>query len=157
VVVLRPFNTFGPRQSARAVIPTIISQLASSGSLTLGSLDPVRDFLYVKDTARGFMAAAEAGKQAEGEVINVGTGESVTIGETAAMIGELMGVETGIELHAERIRPAKSEVMELVCNADKAARLMNWSSQISFKNGLQETIDYIGANLHRYKPEVYNV
>jgi len=157
VVVLRPFNTFGPRQSARAVIPTIISQLASSGSLTLGSLDPVRDFLYVKDTARGFMAAAEAGKQAEGEVINVGTGQSVTIGETAAMIGELMGVETGIKLHAERIRPAKSEVMELVCNADKAKRLMDWSSQISFKNGLQETIDYIVANLHRFKPEVYNV
>ena len=157
VVVLRPFNTFGPRQSARAVIPTIISQLAATGTLTLGSLDPVRDFLFVRDTARGFMAAAEAGAPALGEVINVGTGESVTIGETAALIGQLMNIETGIELESERIRPAKSEVMELVCNAEKAKRLMDWNAEISFKDGLQETIEYIVANLHRYKPEVYNV
>ena len=141
VVVLRPFNTFGPRQSARAVIPTIISQLAATGTLTLGSLDPVRDFLFVRDTARGFMAAAEAGPQALGEVINVGTGESVTIGETAALIGQLMNVDTGIELESARIRPAKSEVMELVCNAE-SQRLMDWTSEISFKEGLQETIDY---------------
>ena len=103
------------------------------------------------------MAAAEAGPQALGEVINVGTGESVTIGETAALIGQLMNVDTGIELESARIRPAKSEVMELVCNAEKAKRLMDWTSEISFKEGLQETIDYIVANLHRYKPEVYNV
>lgn len=157
VVVLRPFNTFGPRQSARAVIPTIISQLAANGTLTLGSLSPIRDFTYVGDTARGFMAAGEAPKEVEGEVINVGTGRAVTIGETASMICELMNLESGIEHQSNRVRPGKSEVMELICDARKAERLMNWSAEISFEEGLKATIEYIQNHLHRYKPNIYNV
>lgn len=157
VVILRPFNTFGPRQSARAVIPTIISQLLSHGSLSLGSLDPVRDFTFVKDTVRGFMAAGAAPRKAEGEVINIGTGSAVTIGETVSRISQLLDIETDVKTEQERVRPPKSEVMELVCNAEKAKQLMGWSAEVPLEEGLRQTIGYIRDHLDRYKPQIHNV
>jgi NAD dependent epimerase/dehydratase len=157
VATIRPFNVFGPRQSARAVIPTVISQvLSGQKSIRLGSLSPIRDFTYVQDTVSGFLAVASSDKTS-GEVINIGSGTAVTIGETAEQIIRLIGKEASIEVEPKRIRPEGSEVMELLCNNAKAKELLGWEPTISFKDGLQRVITFIEANLGLYKPDIYNV
>lgn len=163
VVVIRPFNTYGPRQSARAVIPTIITQLAKGKkSIRLGATTPTRDFNYVSDTVSGFIAALRA-KHVVGEVINLGSNYEISVGDTARLIGEIMGVELAIETDEQRIRPEKSEVERLwACNA-KAKRLLGWEprygQQEGFKRGLKETVGWFSepANLAGYKAEIYNL
>ncbi len=157
VATIRPFNTFGPRQSARAVIPTIISQLASGADrLRLGSLEPVRDFTYVEDTAAGFMAVAES-ERSTGEVLNVGAGRGITIGDLAKLAMEIMGRQVEIETEGERVRPEASEVFRLICSADKAKRATGWEPGFSIREGLERTVEYVRSNLHRYKPSIYNI
>lgn len=157
VAIARPFNTFGPRQSARAVIPTIISQLLSGAKrLKLGSLTPVRDFNYVADTVEGFLAIA-ASPRSIGQVINVGSGRGVTIGETARMIMRLTGLKAEIGLEKARMRPARSEVFKLICGNQKARRLLGWKPRWTLEQGLVRTIDHVRAHRDQYKTHIYNV
>jgi NAD dependent epimerase/dehydratase len=159
-VTLRPFNTFGPRQSARAVIPTVISQLAAGAhTIKLGALDPTRDFLYVKDTAAAFVAVGTAAASAvEGEVFNAGTGEEVSVGQLAADIARLMNVDVAITEDPQRIRPKNSEVMRLVADASRLRERTDWQPAHTRDHGLVDTIDWFRrpANLARYKPGIYN-
>ena len=163
VTILRPFNTYGPRQSARAIIPAIIIQIAaSSRRIKLGALHPTRDFTYVSDTVNGFIAALTA-ESASGEVINVGSNFEISIGATARLIAELMGVEVEIETDDQRLRPAGSEVERLWADNRKAGKLLGWQPEHGgidgFKRGLRKTIDWFGdpANLARYKADRYNI
>ena len=163
VVVLRPFNTYGPRQSARAVIPTIITQIAAGRrSIKLGAVTPTRDFNYVTDTVAGFAAAIEA-PAAVGEVINLGSAHEISIGDTARTIAELMHADIEIEVDAQRLRPDASEVDRLLASNDKARRLLAWGPRYAgdagLRRGLAETITWFEqpANLAGYKIDRYNV
>ncbi|MCX5796538.1 MAG: SDR family NAD(P)-dependent oxidoreductase [Elusimicrobia bacterium] len=157
VAVIRPFNTFGPRQSARAVIPTIITQLLEGRqALELGSVTPVRDFNYVADTVSGFLAAA-ASPRSVGEVINIGSGRGVSVAQTAQTIMRLMGRKARIARSAARVRPERSEVMRLVCDNRKARRLLGWKPRWSLEEGLARTIDYLARNRADYKAGIYNL
>jgi NAD dependent epimerase/dehydratase len=163
VAIIRPFNTYGPRQSARAVIPTIITQLASGKrKIKLGSLHPTRDFNYIKDTVNGFISVMKH-DQSIGEVINIGSNFEVSIGETAKLIAEIMGVDIEIETDDVRIRPEKSEVERLWADNSKAKALLGWEPKYGgkegFKRGLKETIEWFTdeRNLSRYKADVYNI
>jgi NAD dependent epimerase/dehydratase len=163
VVTLRPFNTYGPRQSARAVIPTVITQLASGRRrIRLGAVHPTRDFNFVDDTARGFLAALEA-EQAVGKVINLGSNFEISVGDTARTIAEVMGVEIEIETDEERLRPEKSEVERLFASNDRARELLGWAPRYGgldgFRRGLAETVAWFtdAANLARYKTDRYNL
>jgi len=157
VAIIRPFNTFGPRQSARAVIPTIISQALSEQKIKLGSLTPVRDLTYVKDTADGFIKVAESDKSI-GEVINIGNGKGITICDLAKKILNLMDCpDTPIYADEGRIRPEKSEVMQLICDNSKARDTIGWCPNYSLDQGLQETIEWIRQNRHIFKSENYNL
>lgn len=163
VVVVRPFNTYGPRQSARAVIPSMIIQIASGQrQVRLGAVHPTRDFSFVEDTVAGFMAALDA-DQAVGEVINLGSGFEISIADTAIVIGDVMGAKIEVTPDDQRLRPAKSEVERLFASHDKAKRLLNWSPQFAglsgFTRGLVQTVDWFKnpANLARYKVEAYNL
>ena len=156
VVTLRPFNTYGPRQSARAVIPTIISQALSGEVIRLGSLTPVRDLNYVSDTVAGFIQVAE-NPRAIGEVINVGSGKAVSIGDLAEKILAIVGGKKQIVTEDSRVRPEASEVMELLCDHGKAKTLLGWQPQVSLEAGLEQTVRYIKDNLSCYKPGIYNV
>jgi NAD dependent epimerase/dehydratase len=154
VAVLRPFNTYGPRQSARAVIPTIVTQATMQQSVRLGDLSPVRDLLFVADTVRGFLSAAES-DAAIGRVINVGSGTGLTIGELAATILRIMHVDKPVVLEPQRVRPEASEVRHLICNNDRASEFLGWKPTVSLEDGLRTTIDYITANLDRYPVGTY--
>lgn len=163
VAIIRPFNTYGPRQSARAVIPTIITQIAcGSKRIKLGSLHPTRDFNYVKDTVEGFIAVAEA-ERSVGEVINIGSNFEVSIGETVQTIAELMGAKIEIETDDIRLRPDKSEVERLWADNRKALDLAGWqpryAGKAGLRQGLAETIDWFNnpANLNCYKADRYNI
>jgi len=157
VATIRPFNTYGPRQSARAVIPTIISQILSGQKIIkLGSLSPARDFNYVKDTVEGFVKIALS-EQSVGEVINIGFGAGITIGELAGMIVEIIGKEVEIVSDSLRVRPDNSEVFELICANSKAKELVDWKPRFTLKEGLRETIAFIEKNLNLYKTDIYNV
>lgn len=163
VCVLRPFNTYGPRQSARAVIPTIITQIANGKrEIKLGALHPTRDFNFVKDTVCGFIAAAESDRSV-GEVINIGSGFEISIGGAAALIAEVMGAKIDILCDEERLRPEKSEVERLLASNDKAKNLLGWSPQYGgrdgFKRGLAETVEWFlkPENLAGYKADIYNL
>jgi len=168
VTVVRPFNTYGPRQSARAVIPTVITQLAAHGKegqpcrIKLGATRPTRDFTFVGDTTAGFLAAADC-DAALGEVVNIGTNFEISIGDTADLIADIMGVELEIETAGERLRPDASEVERLWCDNSKAAKLFGWtpshSGREGFRRGLRETIDWFveGENQTAYKADIYNV
>ncbi|MGN7755320.1 NAD-dependent 4,6-dehydratase LegB [Sinorhizobium sp. 22678] len=163
VTIIRPFNTFGPRQSARAVIPTIISQLAAGKTeIRLGKLSPTRDFTFVTDTTRAFQAMAES-PNVLGEVVNFGSGFEISIGEVATHIAQTMGVQARIVSDEERLRPDLSEVERLFAGIEKAHRLTDWSPQYSgrdgFERGLAETIKWFRnpENLSSYKPESYMV
>lgn len=154
VIVIRPFNTFGPRQSERAVIPTIITQALTGDSISIGSLSPRRDFTYVKDTVNGFIKAAYSNK-GTGEVINLGTGKDHTIGETIEIIQKILGRKLKVNVSKERIRPEKSEVRRLQASNKKAGKLLNWKPEYTFEEGLKETIEFIKNNLGRYNPNKY--
>ncbi|MCK4463287.1 MAG: GDP-mannose 4,6-dehydratase [Candidatus Omnitrophica bacterium] len=154
VVIVRPFNTFGPRQSERAVIPTIISQALTQDKILIGSTRPRRDFTYVKDAIQGFIKAAEA-KSSIGEVINLGTGRDHSIEEIINIIGRLLGKKLRIIAKRERKRPSKSEVMRLRANNKKAKKFLYWAPKYSFMEGLKETIDFISDNIKRYEPRKY--
>lgn len=163
VAIIRPFNTYGPRQSARAVIPTIITQIASGKRrIKLGSLHPTRDFNYIKDTVRGFIAIAKS-DQSVGEVINIGSNYEISIGETARLIADVMGVEIEIETDPQRTRPEKSEVERLWADNTKAKRLLNWeplyAGKEGLRRGLEETVAWFTEpkNLERYKIDLYNI
>ncbi len=156
VITVRPFNTYGPRQSSRAVIPTIISQLLTEKNLSLGDLSPVRDFTYVEDTVDGFINAAIYNKHI-GEVINLGYGKAASIGEISRIIMEIMGINKEIISDHSRIRPKDSEVMNLISNNSKAKNLINWEPKIDLRKGLMKTIDFISNNLDFYKTNSYNI
>jgi dTDP-glucose 4,6-dehydratase len=154
VAILRPFNTFGPRQSARAVIPTIISQALAAGVVRLGSLDPRRDLTYVKDTAAGFAAIA-ACDAAVGRVVNIGRGEDLTIGELVERIGRLIGRAIEVEVDERRVRPAASEVGRLLAGTALARELWGWEPRYSLDDGLAETIAWVRDNLHLFRVGEY--
>jgi NAD dependent epimerase/dehydratase len=156
VVTLRPFNTYGPRQSARAFIPTIISQALERDAIHLGSLAPRRDMTFVSDTVEGFIAAATAAG-VEGETINLGTGEAHSIGEFARRILHLMGVDKPILHDAARERPARSEVMTLVSDNTRAKELLSWAPRTGLDEGLRRTIEFVDRHRHLYRPETYTV
>ncbi len=163
VAVIRPFNTYGPRQSARAIIPTVITQIASGKRrLKLGAITPTRDFNFVMDTVRGFIAIAES-ESAVGEVINIGSNFEISIGDTVNLIAEAMGVEIEIETEQVRLRPEKSEVDRLWADNSKARRLTGWEPQYGgkdgFRRGLAETVAWFGQpeNLKAYKADIYNI
>lgn len=158
VATIRPFNTFGPRQSARAVIPTIISQALTTkeNTIKLGSLSPLRDLTYVKDTANGFIKIAESAKTV-GEVTNIGNGKCISIGDLANMIIEKINPSLEVIEESQRVRPEKSEVMKLLCDNTKAKNLAGWEPEYTLEEGIQETINFIKENLNYYKPEIYNV
>jgi len=154
-VVIRPFNTYGPRQSARAVIPTIITQTLSGESvIRLGSLTPVRDLTFVEDTVMGLIAAAVS-EGVEGETINLGVGQGVSIGELARRIGALTNISKEIVCDEERIRPEKSEVFTLISDNSKAARLLGWKPKIALDDGLKRTIDFVREHPDFYRPGTY--
>jgi NAD dependent epimerase/dehydratase len=159
VATIRPFNTYGPRQSARAVIPTVITQIAAGNrKIKLGALRPTRDFSYVLDTVRGFIAVAESG-QTVGEVLNCGSNYEISIGDTVKLIAEIMGADVEIETDEIRFRPEKSEVERLWCDNSKIERITGFRSQTTLRQGLEKTVEWFAdpANLKRYKTDIYNV
>lgn len=156
VVILRPFNTYGPRQSARAIIPTVITQiLEGRKKIKLGSLSPTRDFTYVEDTIEGFIKATES-KAAIGETINLGNNSKISIRDLAVLISKLMEVKIEIEFDQQRKRPKQSEVERLQADNEKAKRILKWSPKYSLEEGLEKTIDWFKSNRDIYKPEIYN-
>lgn len=156
VVTVRPFNTYGSRQSARAVIPTIIMQAIEEPSVLLGSLDPIRDLTYVDDTVDAFLRASTM-LSAVGQVINVGQGSGATIGELARTILSILGSDKKIEHEVQRVRPPKSEVMRLVCDNAKARSLLGWTPRVQFEEGLSRTIEWFRSHRAFYKTHVYNI
>ncbi|MFJ6217082.1 SDR family NAD(P)-dependent oxidoreductase [Streptomyces sp. NPDC092296] len=161
VVTLRPFNTFGPRQSMRAVIPTVIGQVAAGERvITLGDLRPTRDFTFVKDTAAAFATVGTApAEQVVGRTFNAGTGGEISVGDLVALVGKLMGADLEVREDAARLRPANSEVMRLVCDASRLRAATGWEPGHSLEEGLLRTIEFFRdpANLARYKTGLYNV
>lgn len=157
VTIVRPFNTYGPRQSARAVIPTIITQLLTGKTeIKLGSLTPTRDFNYVKDTAAGFMALAEC-EAAIGQEVNIATGVEHSIGDLAAELIAQINPAARIVCDEDRLRPEKSEVNRLLGSADKLKALTGWAPAYTFRQGLEETIAFLHTHLDRYKADIYNL
>ncbi|MCK6567382.1 MAG: NAD-dependent dehydratase [Chloroflexi bacterium] len=156
VVTLRPFNTFGPGQSMRAVIPTIIVQALTRDEVKLGSLEPSRDFTFVKDTADGFMKVAEA-EGVLGEEINLGNDNTIRIGDLAEKIFKIIGKTPKIVADPQRVRPGKSEVMKLWASNEKARRMIGWEPRVSLDEGLKLTIEWISAHLDLYRPDQYTV
>ncbi|MFH1213903.1 MAG: NAD-dependent 4,6-dehydratase LegB [Candidatus Neomarinimicrobiota bacterium] len=157
VKIVRPFNTYGPRQSARAVIPTIISQILSGRTaLTLGNLHPTRDLTFVKDTAAGFIKIFEC-QDLLGQVTNIGMNQEISIGELARTIAELMGVEITIQGDEQRVRPDNSEVERLKCDNTKIVTKTGWRPQYDLQSGLREVIEWLKMNQEIYKADIYNV
>ena len=159
VTIVRPFNTYGPRQSARAVIPTIITQIANGmKEIKLGDLSPTRDFNYVEDTCRGFLAVLEHNRTI-GETINIGSNQEISIKDTLNLIKELMDSDVNFVEEKQRLRPGKSEVFRLWCDKTKIEKLTGFKPQITIREGLQKPIDWITQpdHLRKYKAEIYNV
>ncbi len=157
VVILRPFNTFGPRQSARAVIPTIITQiLCGKRAISLGNISTTRDFNYVSNTVDAFLAVAKT-KEALGDVYNAGSNREVTIKETVEIIARILGRKVTIAKDPSRLRPKKSEVGRLKCDFKKIHRLCGWRPAVSFEKGLELTCAWIKSNLNKYKTDCYNI
>ena len=159
VTIARPFNTYGPRQSARAVIPTIITQIANGAKkIKLGDTTPTRDFNYVDDTCRGFIALAEC-DDSIGETVNIGSNFEISIGNTLNIIKELMNSDVQFTTDKKRIRPSKSEVFRLWCDNKKIEKLTGFRPKVGIREGLQRTIDWTiqPNNLKLYKSKIYNV
>lgn len=150
VITVRPFNTYGPGQSGRAVIPTIITQALTRDVIQLGNLETTRDFTYVDDTVSGFLRAAES-EFGLGDVFNLGTGEEIAIGDLARMILAMLGRQTGIETKTLRLRPQKSEVMRLISDNSRAREVLGWQPQVSLHDGLTRTIAWIREHLDHYR------
>jgi NAD dependent epimerase/dehydratase len=155
VAIIRPFNTFGPRQSARAVIPTTITQVLTNEKIFLGSLHPTRDYTYVKDMVAGFIKVAESSNSV-GEVINIGSNFEISIGALANKIISLTEKNVEINTDSARVRPRDSEVERLWCDNTKAEKLLGWAPTTSLDEGLKKTIEWISDNMHLYKPGLYN-
>lgn len=155
VITVRPFNTYGPRQSARAVVPTIISQALTQPAVRLGSLTPLRDLTFVLDTVSGFLALAQC-DAAVGQLFNLGTGSAVSIGELATLILSKLNMDKKIVTDPERIRPEKSEVGLLLSNPKKAEGISGWRPRFSLERGISETIDFVRAHPDRFRPTIYN-
>lgn len=156
VSTLRPFNTYGPRQSARAVIPTIISQALTSTELHLGALEPMRDFTFVSDTVDGFLRMGWC-EAAIGQEINVGAGDCISIGDLAHKILTLLGRDLPISCEDQRLRPPQSEVMRLHASIEKAQQLISWTPRMSLDEGLLLTIEWVRHHIDRYRPDLYEV
>ena len=156
VVTVRPFNTFGPRQSARAVIPTIISQCLAGSAVKLGSLHPTRDLNFVSNTVEGFLLAATA-PEAVGQVINLGSGREISIGALAQLIADLTGAKIQISEESIRLRPTGSEVERLLADATLAKKLLGWQPRVTLEEGLKCTIDWMHNHQQKYRPDVYTV
>jgi NAD dependent epimerase/dehydratase len=156
VVTLRPFNTFGPRQSARAFLPTVISQMLSGDTVRVGALDPIRDMNFVTDTVDGFLRAGTT-SGIEGLTVNVGSGRGVPMRELVGLACRAGGKSPRIEIDAARIRPADSEVLELVCDASLARKAMGWESRVSLEEGVRHTVDWMADHLGNYRPHLYNL
>lgn len=159
LTIARPFNTYGPRQSARAVIPTIVSQIANGmKEIRLGDVSPTRDFSYVKDTCRGFVALARSAA-AVGQTVNIGSNYEISVGDTLGLVRELMGSDVVFVTDAERVRPEKSEVFRLWCDNTKIRELTGFQPEYDLRDGLQETIDWFlrPENLAKYKAGIYNL
>jgi NAD dependent epimerase/dehydratase len=156
VVTLRPFNTYGPRQSARAVIPTIITQVLTQDAIHLGNLEARRDFTYVSDTVNGFLCAASA-PDCLGGTYNLGVGEEITVGELAREIISQVGRQVEIQVDSDRLRPEKSEVQRLLSDNRLAQEVLGWSPKVGFREGLAQTIQWISKHLDRYRPNQYQI
>ena len=156
VAIIRPFNTYGPRQSDRAIIPTIIIQALKKSTINIGSTTPRRDLSYVSDTVNGFIKIAES-KKSIGQVINIGLGKDISIGELIKMIISIMDKEVKIISTEKRKRPKKSEVMRLLCDNRKAKKIVNWTPKVSLKEGLNMTIEWIKNNADYYHPDKYQI
>jgi len=157
VVTFRPFNTYGPRQSARAILPTIISQvLGGKNPIRLGSLTPQRDLTFVTDTVNGFIRASEV-PGIEGQVVHIGQGRAVSMGELAETVFKVLGKTVEIETEEARVRPEKSEVGLLLCQPEKALRLLGWKPQVSLEEGIHRTAEFIRAHLGDYALESYSI
>jgi len=156
LVTVRPFNTFGPRQSARAVIPTIITQCLSGSAMHLGKLTPTRDLNFVSNTVQGFMAAALSDK-AVGATVNLGSNREISIGDLAQLIIRIIGKPVEVRCDEQRLRPEKSEVERLLADNRLAKELLNWSPEVSLEEGLQKTVEWMRLNLERYRHGAYVV
>jgi NAD dependent epimerase/dehydratase len=156
VVTVRPFNTYGPRQSARAVLPTIITQCLAGKTVRLGSLSPTRDLNFVSDTAAGFMACA-AHPDAVGRTLNIGSGREISVGDLAKLTASLIGADVRIECEDQRLRPPGSEVERLLADNRLAAEVVGWQPAVTLEAGLQQTIDWFRENAGSYRADVYNV
>ncbi len=157
VTVLRPFNTFGPRQSARAVIPTVLAQVhAGRKTIKMGNLDVTRDFNYVDNTVESFLAVARS-KKTDGEVINSGSGIETSLEDMLEAVREVTGAKFRVQTDQDRLRPEKSEVERLVCSAAKLTALTGWTPAVDFKSGLLKTSQWIAKNINSFKPDIYNV
>jgi dTDP-glucose 4,6-dehydratase len=152
-LILRPFNTYGPRQSPRAVIPTIVQQALTGQTVRLGSLHPVRDFLYVGDTVSGFVAAATVPEFTPGVEFQIGTGVETSIADLIKMVGELVGHELKVVTEDQRVRPPQSEVDRLLCDFSEARRLLDWTPTVGLREGLRHVIDWMSTNLTLERPE----
>ncbi len=155
-VTVRPFNTYGPRQSARAIIPTIVTQLLRREEVRLGNLHPTRDLNYVADTVEGFLLAASA-PEACGQTINLGSGREISVGDLVRLLGKLMGSPVRVTQEEARLRPNGSEVERLLADNRLARRLLGWEPRVSLEQGLARTIDWLRAHQDRYRPAVYTV
>ncbi len=156
VVTLRPFNTFGPRQSARAIVPTIITQALTRRQIFLGAMHPTRDLTYVTDTVEGFIRIAET-PNIEGRTYNIGTGKEISVGELADTIVRLIGEDIPVLFDPTRIRPPASEVARLIANSERARQELGWQPTVSLEEGLRRTIEWIGDNLAAYRADIYNI
>jgi dTDP-glucose 4,6-dehydratase len=157
VTILRPFNTFGPRQSARAVIPTIITQvLSGKRTIKLGNLETTRDFNYVSNTVDAFLKIAQT-RGTEGEFFNVGSGKEVSIKQLAGIIFSVLGKKVDITTDDARLRPPKSEVMRLICDYKKLNDICGWTPKVTLEDGIRFTCDWLKRNLNKYKPDIYNI
>lgn len=157
VKIVRPFNTYGPRQSARAIIPTVITQILSGQTnLKLGNTSPTRDLTFVKDTANGFLEISKSEKL-NGEITNIGMNEEISVGDLANMIGQIIGKKVSFETDKQRVRPANSEVERLMCSNEKIMKNTSWKPKYDLKKGLAETIEWLKDNLDSYKADIYNV
>jgi NAD dependent epimerase/dehydratase len=155
VVTVRPFNTFGPRQSARAVVPTIAVQALAGRDVALGTLTPTRDLLFVEDTARGMIAAARSDR-ALGQVVNLGTGREISIGDLAKKAIAACGSSARVVHDPQRLRPKESEVERLCASNARARELLGWEPRVTLEEGLVRVVDFLRANLARYKAGIYN-
>lgn len=156
VATIRPFNTFGPRQSLRAVIPTIITQALKGNTIKLGNIDTIRDFNYVKDTVEGFIKVAKCNKSS-GETINIGSGTGITIGEVVTHIGNILNKDLKVITETERLRPEKSEVFTLICDSSKALQLTGWKQEYTIEKALKETLKWFEENLHLFEADKYTI